>query len=334
MGNTTTVDRLIFTILFSVIVHLVVVLGISFDVTSPPTNTPLQSLDITLVKQQTETKPDKAKYLAQVTNEGGGVTDEKSPEPSPPSPAPVTQQTPKASILPKQNIPSTQPKTVQSKKPVSTEIKAATVEAKAEPKPATTKPSPVQPKKAAKKLTQDKPAEHKVIKKDQQGETAQPKQKPQTKPTPSARELMLSARNEIQALEKSLDATTRALSEEPKKRRISAATREYAAAAYMKGWELKVERIGNMNYPEEAKRMNINGSLMLSVDINPDGSVPANGITVSRSSGYEVLDKAAIKIVRLGAPYAAIPEDVLKGNDMLTIIRTWKFETNRGLSAR
>jgi protein TonB len=145
---------------------------------------------------------------------------------------------------------------------------------------------------------------------------------------------MFQARNEIDSLQQQLDNAAQSMSKRPKKRRISASTKEYAAAAYMKSWEMKVERIGNMNYPQEAKREGLNGSLMLSVDINPDGSVPPNGIVISRSSGYKVLDDAAVKIVRLGAPYAAIPENVLKSNDMLTIIRTWKFETNRGLSTR
>ena len=89
-----------------------------------------------------------------------------------------------------------------------------------------------------------------------------------------------------------------------------------------------------MNYPQQAKRQRINGNLMLSVDINPDGSVPVDGIVVSRSSGHKILDDAAIKIVRLGAPYAPIPEDVLQDYDVITIIRTWKFETDFGLQAR
>jgi protein TonB len=145
---------------------------------------------------------------------------------------------------------------------------------------------------------------------------------------------MYNAQSEIARLEREFEMTRSALSKRPKKRRISASTKEFAAAAYIKAWASKVERIGNFNYPQEAKRQGLNGSLMLSVDINPDGSVPPNGIVISRSSGYKVLDDAAIKIVRLGAPYAVIPEDVLLDNDMLTITRTWKFETNRGLSAR
>ena len=145
---------------------------------------------------------------------------------------------------------------------------------------------------------------------------------------------MLQAHNEIHDLQRKLEQTSQALSKRPKKRRISAATKEFAAAAYMKAWEIKVENIGNMNYPQEARKKGLNGSLILSVDINPGGSVPPGGIVISRSSGHKVLDDAAVRIVRLGAPYAAIPDDVLKDNDMLTIIRTWKFETGKGLSTR
>ncbi|HDZ16147.1 MAG TPA: energy transducer TonB, partial [Methylophaga aminisulfidivorans] len=52
MAKAVSSDRLIFTLLFSVIIHLVVVLGVSFDVFSKPTNAPVNNLDITLVKQQ------------------------------------------------------------------------------------------------------------------------------------------------------------------------------------------------------------------------------------------------------------------------------------------
>ena len=62
--------------------------------------------------------------------------------------------------------------------------------------------------------------------------------------------------------------------------------------------------------------------------------MPLDGIVISRSSNYKVLDDAAIKIVRLGAPYAAIPENVLKGHDMITIIRSWRFETDQGLRSK
>jgi protein TonB len=329
MGTITAVDRLIFTLVFSVIIHLAIILGVSFDATSPPKNTPLISLDITLVKQQTQLAPEQADYLAQVNNEGGGLTDEKSPEPSPDAPIPITEETAsstptKSAPLADEPIPEPEPLPIVEPTPVIAEVHEITPEP---PKPVPEKPKP--PAQQAKAVTQ-KLAKRKV----EQVDLADIVEPLAAMPTLSASDIMFQARNEIDSLQQQLDNAAQSLSKRPKKRRISASTKEYAAAAYMKSWEMKVERIGNMNYPQEAKRKGLNGSLMLSVDINPDGSVPPNGIVISRSSGYKVLDDAAVKIVRLGAPYAVIPENVLKSSDMLTIIRTWKFETNRGLSTR
>jgi len=324
MGTITVVDRLIFTLVFSIIIHLTIILGVSFHATSPPKNTPLISLDITLVKQQTHTPPEQADYLAQVNNEGGGETDEKSPEPSPDAPIPTAEKAASSTPVEASPVPESEPLPIAKPTPVVVE----TPEIKPEPpKPVPAKPKP--PAQQAKMITQ-KIAKRKV----EQVDLADIIKPAATMPTLSASDIMFQARNEIDSLQQQLDNAAKSLSKRPKKRRISASTKEYAAAAYMKSWEMKVERIGNMNYPQAAKREGLNGSLMLSVDINPDGSVPPSGIVISRSSGHKVLDDAAIKIVRLGAPYAVIPEDVLKGNDMLTIIRTWKFETNRGLSTQ
>ncbi|MCA1779544.1 MAG: energy transducer TonB [Xanthomonadaceae bacterium] len=103
-----------------------------------------------------------------------------------------------------------------------------------------------------------------------------------------------------------------------------------AEASYMRGWVAKVERIGNMNYPEQARRQNIDGSLVLAVDVLPDGSIER--IQLMRSSGYDLLDEAAIRIVRLAAPYSALPEEILAETDILTITRTWQFSARSGLN--
>lgn len=324
MAQSTASDRLVFTILISIIIHLIVVLGISFDVFSEPTNAPVNNLDITLVKQQDQIKPDEADFLAQANNEGGGEMDTPSPEPTPDMPVPIAEEEPASELV--SPLPTA---------PVQSEPVPVIEPPQQEPEPTPAEPVKPQPEKSVEKLTQ-KEADRQVQKVEKPETEAEPEAEivPEPKPRPSARDMMLQARNEIHELQDKLDRTTKALSERPKKRRISASTKEFAAAAYMRAWELKVERIGNMNYPQEARQKGLNGSLMLSVDINPDGSVPSGGIVISRSSGHKVLDDAAVKIVRLGAPYSAIPENVLKNNDMLTIIRTWKFETNRGLSTR
>ena len=326
LGSTTAVDRLIFTLLFSVIIHLVVVLGVSFTVTSSPTNQPLSNLEITLVKHQTELEPEQADFLAQVNNEGGGETEEKSPKPTPDSPLPEALEPTTAELTPPPQdvIPDPIPAPLPILEPAIVEPEIIAV---AEP-PA----EPAKPVKPTDVITQAK-AERKIEiaeKVEEQPEEIIPPAKPQL----SAFDLIFQAKNEIHRLEQKLNTSTKSLSKRPRKRPLSSRTKEYAAAAYHEAWRRKVERIGNLNYPQEAKRKRINGSLMLSVDINPDGSVPPDGIVISRSSGHKVLDDAAVKIVRLAAPYAAIPKNVLQDYDMITIIRTWKFETDRGLLSR
>lgn len=346
LSTSNATDRMILTLIGSVILHVIVMFSISFNVFSPPTNAPVNQLDITLVKQQTEQQPEEASYLAQVNNEGGGETEEKSPEPTADLPVPLaeapaslTEPMPPAMeevvTIPEQPVP------VEPIIEPSPEINETPAEVEPEPEPVVETPAEVpaapepEPETATKKVTAEN-AERQVESSDivTEASTEAVEEAEVSTPEISGAALIARARSEIGSLQNSLENNSKALSETPKKRRISAATKEYSAAAYMRAWEMKVERIGNMNYPQEAKDKGINGSLMLSVDINPDGSVPPDGIVVSRSSGHKVLDDAAVRIVRLGAPYAAIPEDVLQGSDMLTIIRTWKFESSRGMSAR
>ncbi len=117
----------------------------------------------------------------------------------------------------------------------------------------------------------------------------------------------------------------------PRHRHISARTTEYRYAAYMEAWRRKVEAIGNLNYPDEARRQRIHGSLVLDVAVLPDGSVQE--VRTVRSSGHPVLDDAARRIVELAAPYAEFPPDIRKEVDVLHIIRTWQFLEGNQLSA-
>jgi len=109
----------------------------------------------------------------------------------------------------------------------------------------------------------------------------------------------------------------------PKRRFIGANAEEYRFARYVEDWRLKVERIGNLNYPEAARQMKLYGSLLLNVAIKSDGSLES--VEVKRSSGQRILDAAAVKIVEMGAPYAPFPPDVKRDTDVLNITRTWTF---------
>jgi periplasmic protein TonB len=108
----------------------------------------------------------------------------------------------------------------------------------------------------------------------------------------------------------------------PRKTFIGARTAEVRYALYVEDWRQKIERIGNLNYPESA-RGRVYGSLRLTVSINSDGTLAA--MDLERSSGYKILDAAAQQIVRLAAPYAKFPPDIRKETDILVITRTWHF---------
>ena len=96
----------------------------------------------------------------------------------------------------------------------------------------------------------------------------------------------------------------------------------FRSAQYEEDWRAKVERVGTINYPAEA-RGKIYGVLRLTVTIRPDGSVES--IDLDRSSGLKVLDRAAFRIVQMAAPFATFPVDIRKDTDLLVITRTWFF---------
>ena len=136
-------------------------------------------------------------------------------------------------------------------------------------------------------------------------------------------------RNEIESLEAVFKEQRQEYARRPRIKRLTAAsTMQEAGAFYKESWRRKVERIGNLNYPEQARRNKLYGELRLMVAINRNGTL-AN-VEVLSSSGSRVLDDAAIRIVRLASPYAPFGDD-LKDYDMVEIIRTWRFEPGNRL---
>ena len=108
----------------------------------------------------------------------------------------------------------------------------------------------------------------------------------------------------------------------PRKQFIGARTEEYRFAQYVEDWRQKIERIGNLNYPDAAKGR-LYGSLTLSVVIKANGDLKQ--VEVIRSSGQALLDDAARRIVRMAAPYAPFPPNIQRDTDELDITRTWTF---------
>jgi protein TonB len=149
------------------------------------------------------------------------------------------------------------------------------------------------------------------------------RQAPSEEPTPTLNgrdlaDLSLAALR----LQAQIDKQIEEYQKRPRKKFIGARAAEDRFAFYEDAWRVKVERVGTLNFPAEA-RGRIYGNLQLTVTIRADGSVEA--IELNRSSGLKVLDTAAFKIVRMATPFAAFPPDIRREYDQIIITRTWFF---------
>lgn len=135
----------------------------------------------------------------------------------------------------------------------------------------------------------------------------------------------------IARMEAQIDRSLNEYAKRPRKQFIGARTREYRFAQYVEDWRRKIERVGTLNYPEAA-RGRMYGSLMLTVVIRSDGSVET--VEVQRSSGLATLDEAAVRIVKLAAPFSPFPPDVRVDTDIIVITRTWTFTNTNQLNTR
>lgn len=142
-------------------------------------------------------------------------------------------------------------------------------------------------------------------------------------------QLLASTRTEIDELTAEIDSRENKKSRKPRRKFISSSTQEYKYAAYLTAWRKKVENIGNLNYPDEAKKKKIYGNILMTVVLKPDGKV--SGIRISKSSGHKILDDAAIRIVKLASPFAPFPKNIRQETDELVITRTWQFVSGNTL---
>lgn len=159
------------------------------------------------------------------------------------------------------------------------------------------------------------------------------KQKSEQREARQADEDMLERRQqEIASLEAQLARQKDAYAKRPKVRQLtSVSTRESFDALYVEAFRREVEDAGTRNFPDQVMRDRTFGQVRLVVGINPNGSV--RYITKLKSSGYPVLDEAAIRSVRLAAPFAPFPPEMRRITDILEIIRTWKFDERRTVSS-
>ncbi len=282
-------DRLGMTLFVAIVVHAVIVLGITFQpdltrlpsIKSPP-------IEIKLVHQTSDEKPEDAEVLAQTSLEGGGELEQ--PE-SPQSPAFTPLNPQRLGADDRIERPAAPPPTEQ---------------------PPETRPLT--------RLQSDLSA------------VTPPDTDPDSERQPLTAEELVARSMEIATLSAEISQAMTDYSQRGRHRFISARTREFRDAAYLDAWRAKIERIGNLNYPEEAKRRDLSGDLLLDVAINADGSL--HSVTLLRSSGHKTLDDAAIRIVHLSAPFSPFSEEMKQDTDVLHITRNWEFLDSHSLSTR
>jgi periplasmic protein TonB len=138
------------------------------------------------------------------------------------------------------------------------------------------------------------------------------------------------ADRDIGAIRAELDRLQRAYSKLPRVLRMTSASAKSAdEAAYMHYFEKRVEQVGNVNYPQEARVRRIYGHVQLIVALLANGSI--KHIEVSKTSGSRLLDQAAVRSVRLASPYKPFPPE-LRNRDEIHIIRTWQYQSNNVLT--
>jgi protein TonB len=279
-------DRLGVSLFASIMAHMVLILATAFVVPQLKRNNALPTLEITLVQTASVRAPDKAEFLAQVNQDGGGESDRADIARNP---------------LPVREIGDRRVPLFRSA-----------------PQTATRSPREVTDTLNLHSDTKIRARDAKPVKKEERD-------------TPLQLGLMSpeELRSERARLNAEISRSWQEYQQRPRRKFLNARTQEYRYAAYLEAWRAKVERVGNLNYPEEAKRRQVNGSLVLDVVLHNDGSIKE--IVVVRPSGHKVLDDAAVRIVKLAAPFAAFPPDIRTETDELSITRTWKF--NETLSA-
>lgn len=136
----------------------------------------------------------------------------------------------------------------------------------------------------------------------------------------------------IASLQAQLDLQRQRYAKRPKRYTISSAsTRKSQDALYLDRWRRRIEAVGNINYPSEARRRQLYGSLRMLVALLPNGEVES--IRILQPSGHSILDQVAVEIVNLAAPFQPFPSELLAVADILEIIRTWRFHEGNALTS-
>ena len=288
-------ERFSFTVFLSACLHGILILGVGFAYLGENSETP--ALEITLAQYRSTTEPDDADFLAQENQVGSGVLEEAA-----------TPSTPFASDFNADVINEVSPP-VEQTVPTPTGVGQTPEPAKMEDIAVVSAPDAERPN--------DSPPETAGVERDSLATE-----------NLSGADLSLA----IASLQAQLDLQRQAYAMRPRKYTISSASTRFSEdAEYLDGWRRRIEAVGNLNYPEEARRHRIYGSLRMVVSLSPDGRV--RNIKILQSSGHPILDQAAMQIVGLAAPFAPFPESLRGKADVLEIVRTWRFHEGNAFTS-
>jgi protein TonB len=317
-------DRLSLTLCLAIVVHALVVLGVTF-VPEEHAAPRYDTMEIVLVQHSAAETSDEADYLAQANQQGGGDSSEDVVPATPLNPPVPAQNPDMAAAMPSQMEAPTE-QAAEDQLLEGTTAAATPQTQSAEGALAAEQPETLVADATASELPKPTPETSNEDTAQSQSQAARP-----TTRTVSAAKL-ISNSFAIASLSASIERRLEASAKRPRRKFISANTKEYEFAAYMEAWRSKVERVGNLNYPDTARRQRLSGNLILEVILRPDGSVEE--IILRRSSGHAALDDAAIRIVKLASPYAPFPANFKDKIDRLHITRTWRFLNSYRLSSR
>lgn len=296
---------------FSVLFH-VVLLSIHFEQDLKKFRDQLPILEVVLVNAKTQSKPENTEVYAQANLDRGGNTEQdrkmKTALPA------LKQQKSTATPKPVANSKQAAQASLQTASEAREQKRVAELEKQAQELMTQIK---------ATKTVESQPVQKAAAKEAQTENQATPTKKL------NLDDISVAAL-EMDRLEAVISKQQDDYQKRPKRKYLGGRTKEYKYALYVESWRQKVEKIGNLNYPEAARDLKLYGQLQMTVSIKPDGSV--DSIEINRSSGHKVLDAAAKHIVELGSPYAQFPEDIRKEVDILSITRTWTFTKEDSLA--
>ncbi|NVK00924.1 MAG: energy transducer TonB [Oceanospirillaceae bacterium] len=296
-------ERFKFMLILALVLHALTILTLNFSLPEP--QKPAQTLEVTLARFDDQQAPEQADYLAQTNQQGSGESRDKHQPSTRERAVFASEDAQRQSAMAAQVV--SQPAEFQPLESLN-QLQADDVLNEA-----------YQPQGFKELLTTESNSEFKAS-------TEQLLEAKSAPPPLAGTSTSLIARSlEIANLQAKLMLEQEKMARRPKVTRVtSASTLAHQDADYLEHWRQRIETLGNLNYPEEARRKEIHGSLRMLVTLRPDGSVQE--VDILKSSGHALLDDAAIRIVQLASPFQPFPLEMRERTDLLEIIRTWKFE--------